>query len=135
MLVLFFVPMALISFVEAVIDPNRNSWLREWVHTAIAPGDTPDARDPQVTGKDAERGLVISKIPFTELIKEFPRTTMVSFQPLRAMRIFTDARCFKSAETTILSELGKKTDALNKRINTIEEKMDHIIRLLQEKEK
>jgi len=116
MLVLFFVPMALISFVEAVVDPNRNVWLRDWVHTAIASGDTPDARDPKVIGKDAERGLVISKIPFTELIKEFPRTTM-------------------SAEATILSELGEKTDALNKRINTIEEKMDLIIRLLQEKEK
>jgi hypothetical protein len=85
MLVLFFVPMALISFVEAVVDPNRNLWLRDWVHTAIASGDTPDARDPKVTGKDAERGLVISKIPFSELIKEFPRTTMVSLHPLPAM--------------------------------------------------
>jgi hypothetical protein len=34
-----------------------------------------------------------------------------------------------------VSELGIRTDALNKRMNKIEEKMDLILRLLQEKEK
>jgi hypothetical protein len=77
MLAIFFIPMVFIGFLEAVIDPNRNVLLREWVHTTIGNDGTPDARDPRVTGKDAERGLVISKVPFTELIKEFPRTTMV----------------------------------------------------------
>lgn len=81
MLVIFFVPMVFIGFFEAVIDPNRNVWLREWVHGAVAADDTPDARDPKVTGKDAERGFVICKVPFAELIKEFPKTTMVCFQP------------------------------------------------------
>jgi hypothetical protein len=80
MLVIFFIPMVFIGFFEAVIDPNRNVLLREWVHTTLTSDDTPDARDPRVTGKDADRGLVISKVPFTELIKEFPRTTMVGFR-------------------------------------------------------
>ncbi|KAF9651096.1 hypothetical protein BDM02DRAFT_3267407 [Thelephora ganbajun] len=115
MFVLFFIPMVCIGFIEVVIDPNRNVWLRDWVHVTIVSGDTADVRDPKLTGGDAERGLVISKIPFTELIKEFPKTTM-------------------SPEATILGELGKKTDALNKKINVIE-KMDLIIKLLQEKER
>jgi hypothetical protein len=34
-----------------------------------------------------------------------------------------------------LGEFGKKTDALNKRVDGLEEKMDLIIRLLQEKER
>lgn len=135
MLVIFFIPMVFIGFFEAVIDPNRNVWLRDWVHSAITSDDTPDARDPKVTGKDAERGLVISKIPFTELIKEFPKTTMVRFQLLPTINMVIEFGNFKSPEATMLSEFGRKTDALNKRINGIEEKMDLIIRLLGEKEK
>ena len=77
MLIVFFIPMGCITLFEAVVDPNRNVWLRDWVNVTIASNDTPDARDPKVTGKDAERGLVISKIPFTKLIKEFPKMTMV----------------------------------------------------------
>jgi len=115
MLVLFFVPMACIALFEAAFDPNRNVWLGDWVNVTIVSNDTPDARDPKVAGKDAERGLVISKIPFTELIKEFPKTTM-------------------SAEVTILGELDKKMAALNKRIDGIEEKIDLVIELLHEKE-
>lgn len=79
MLVLFFIPMLFIGFFEAVIDPNRNLWLKEWVHTSIGSDDTQEARNPRVTGRDAERGLEISKIPFSELIKQFPRMTMVGF--------------------------------------------------------
>ena len=71
--------MLCITLFEAAVDPNRNVWLRDWVNVTIISNDTPDARDPKVTGKDAERGLVISKIPFAELIKEFPKTTMVRF--------------------------------------------------------
>jgi len=80
MRVLFFIPMSCITLFEAAFDPNCNVWLRDWVSGTIASNDTPDVRDPTVTGKDAERGLVISKVPFTELIKEFPRTTMVCIQ-------------------------------------------------------
>jgi len=47
----------------------------------------------------------------------------------------TDIKHFKSAEATILGESGKRMDALNKRIDGIEEKMDLIIQLLQEKGK
>lgn len=134
MLVLFFIPMIFIGLLEAVFDPNRNTWLRDWVHLTIANDDAADARDPEVTGKDAERGLVISKIPFTELIKEFPTTTMVCTQFLGGSAV-TDIKHFKSAEATILGESGKRMDALNKRIDVIEEKMDLIIQLLQEKGK
>jgi len=114
--VLFFIPMVCIGFFEAVVDPNRNVWLRDWVNVTIGSEDSADARDPKVTGKDAERGLVISKVPFAELIKEFPSTTM-------------------SSEAIIINEFGKRMDTLNNRINGVEEKMDLIIRLLQEKER
>ena len=77
MLVLFFIPMSCITLFEAAFDPTRHGWVRDWVSVTIVSSDTPDARDPAVTGKDAERGLVISKIPFVELIKAFPKTTMV----------------------------------------------------------
>lgn len=132
MLILFFIPMVFIGFFEAVIDPNRNVWLREWVHSTIDSDDTPDARDPKVSGNDAERGLVISKVPFAELIKEFPKTTMVGFRPLLTMSTVAELDYFKSSEATILSELGRRTDALSKRVNTIEEKTNTIIRLLQD---
>jgi len=82
MLVFFFIPMICIGLFEAVFDPNRNVWLKDWVHATITSDDTADARDPKVTGKDAEGGLVISKIPFAELIKEFPKTTMVCLRRL-----------------------------------------------------
>ena len=72
--------MLCITLFEAAFDPNRNVWLKDWVSGTIATNDTPDERDPTVTGKDAERGLVISKIPFNELTKEFPKTTMVCTQ-------------------------------------------------------
>ena len=82
MLVFFFIPMICIGLFEAVFDPSRNVWLRDWVHTTITSDDTADARDPTVTGKDAERGLVINKIPFAELIKGFPKITIVCIQQL-----------------------------------------------------
>jgi hypothetical protein len=82
MRILFFIPMICIGLFEAVSDPKRNLWLRDWVHVPIISDDNADARDPRVTGKDSERGLVISKIPFAELIKEFPKTTMVCLQRL-----------------------------------------------------
>jgi len=77
MLIIFFPAMLCIGLFEALFDPNHNVWLRDWVNDTIASEDSADARDPKVTGKDAERGLVITKVPFAELIKEFPRTTVV----------------------------------------------------------
>ena len=134
MFVLFCIPMSCVTLFEAAFDPSRNILLREWANVTIALDDTPDARDPRVTGKDAERGLVISKVPFAELIKEFPRTTMVC-QTLLIMSAATNVGRFKSAEATIMGELDKRMNALNKRVDGIEEKMDLIIKLLQEKDK
>lgn len=78
----FFIPMVCIGLFEAVVDLNRNTWLRDWVNVTVPSGDAADTRDPKVTGKDAEKGLVISKKAFAELIKEFPRTTMVCVEHL-----------------------------------------------------
>ena len=41
----------------------------------------------------------------------------------------------QSPEATMISEFDKRMDTLNNRINGMEEKMDLIIRLLQEKER
>lgn len=80
MRICFFIPMTCIGLFEVVFDPRRNIWLKDWVHVTIASAGTPDAKDPEVAGEDAERGLIISKVPFAELIKEFPKTTMVRVQ-------------------------------------------------------
>ena len=47
--------------------------------------DSPVARDPRVEGKDAERGLEISKVPFSELTSVFPNTHEVSTRQPPAM--------------------------------------------------
>ena len=49
--------------------------------------------------------------------------------------VVTEIGHFQSPEATIMSEVGKGMDTLNNRINGIEEKMDLITRLLQDKQR
>ena len=42
----------------------------------VVPGDDDSlaVRDPDVDGEDRDRGLIISKVPFSTLVKDFPNT-------------------------------------------------------------
>ncbi|KAJ3808048.1 hypothetical protein F5876DRAFT_46817 [Lentinula aff. lateritia] len=79
MSVLFFVPLTIIAFFETVFQRHENEWMTNWLHGENE-GDRsyPAVRDPEVNGADADAGLRISKVPFTELIKVFPNTAQSS---------------------------------------------------------
>lgn len=83
MTTLFFVPLVVISVYEAELDPSKNKWVKDWLsHPDQGSDDNPEYQDPVVDGEDADKGLVISKIPFAEIIKVFPDTTHVRPLPL-----------------------------------------------------
>ncbi|THH13643.1 hypothetical protein EW146_g6604 [Bondarzewia mesenterica] len=73
MTVLFFIPLSLIALFEST-KSQRNQWLNEYMNGSVDEDDSPEVRDPLVDGEDAEQGLRISKVPFSELIKVFPNT-------------------------------------------------------------
>ncbi|THG98320.1 hypothetical protein EW026_g3838 [Hermanssonia centrifuga] len=88
MLVVFFIPLVLISIYEAELDPAKNVWVKEWLsHPDQGLDDTPEYRDPVVDGPDAERGFKISVTSYDDLVKVFPDTT-------------------HSSETVLLREIG-----------------------------
>jgi len=67
----------------AVALYESKSWKKNWLDDFIdaAPldaDDSPAACDPDVDGEDARNGIVISTVPFSELVKVFPNTHEVS---------------------------------------------------------
>ncbi|QRV87749.1 ion transport domain-containing protein [Ceratobasidium sp. AG-Ba] len=84
MLVVFFVPLALIALFEAHLDVKRNLFMRQ-MFTAAQDGEEedPENRDPEVENED---GMRISKKSFDEITKAFPNS-------------------FLSSEATIMQEL------------------------------
>jgi len=57
----------------------RNRWLGDFVHgTSLDEDDSPAARDPEVDEEDARNDIVISKVPFSEIVKAFPNIHEVS---------------------------------------------------------
>ena len=77
MTVLFFIPMMVIAFHESA--PWKKNWLDDFIDgTPLDEDDSPTARDPDVDGEDARNGIVISRVPFSELVKVFPNTNEVS---------------------------------------------------------
>ncbi|KAI0796957.1 hypothetical protein C8Q75DRAFT_218668 [Abortiporus biennis] len=79
MFTIFSIPLGFIALFEAELAPSKNKWVKDWLsHPDQELEDTPEYRDPEVDGPDAERGLKISTVPFHELIKVFPDTTQSS---------------------------------------------------------
>lgn len=79
MTVLFFVPMTVIALYESTSSKNRNRWLDDFINgTALDEDDNPATKDPDVDEADARNGVVISKVPFSELVKVFPNIHEVS---------------------------------------------------------
>jgi len=84
MVILFFIPLALVALFEVHLDVRRNIFMRQ-MFTAAQDGEEedPENRDPEV---DHEDGLRISKKSFDEIVKAFPNS-------------------FLSSEATIMNEL------------------------------
>ena len=78
MTVIFFIPLSVIALYE--VSSVDKPWLVRWLRSGLDEGnaDDPVTRDPQVEGPDAERGLQISKVKFSELVRHFPNTEQVS---------------------------------------------------------
>lgn len=77
MTVLFFIPLTAVAFYEST--PSKTNWLDDFINGApLDEDDSPAARDPDVDGEDASNGVIISRFPFSELVKVFPNTHEVS---------------------------------------------------------
>ncbi len=116
MSVLFIIPMTMIALYESLSPKKR--WLDDFINgPPLEDEDNLLARDPDA-GEDAESGLVISRVPFSELVKAFPNTQEVS--PI-AMFICPHAQIiFQSSETSIIKEIQQvkaQLDALTKRLD------------------
>jgi hypothetical protein len=71
---IFFIPLILIAFYESAFDKRKHTWMNNWFR-GNDEGATDEIanRDPGVDDP-ACNGLVISKVPFEELVKVFPNT-------------------------------------------------------------
>jgi hypothetical protein len=71
--------------------------MNDWVNGRFEFEDTPETRDPEIYGEDAEGGLKISKVSFDELVSVFPNTTQVSsggckFKFHESLNVFAESR-------------------------------------------
>ncbi|KAI0321937.1 calcium activated cation channel [Amylostereum chailletii] len=71
--VLLFIPLTGIALFETT-GRRENEWLTAFFSGGFEDDDSPAARDPTVEGQDADQGLKISRVPFSELITVFPNT-------------------------------------------------------------
>ncbi|KAI0276307.1 hypothetical protein BGY98DRAFT_1090269 [Russula aff. rugulosa BPL654] len=102
MTVLFFIPMMVIAFHESA--PWKKNWLDDFIDgTPLDEDDSPTARDPEVDGEDARNGIVISRVPFSELVKVFPNTN-------------------ESGEAIIVKEIQELKTQLDALIKSLDEK-------------
>ena len=82
--------------------------------------DSPAIRDPEVDEGDVDEGYVISKVPFSELIKAFPDTQQVSIYHCADMKdisLIWWLSLWQSTEATITKEIHEvkiQLDALMK---------------------
>ncbi|KAJ7682507.1 calcium activated cation channel [Mycena polygramma] len=77
--VVFFIPLTLIAFYESVTDgEEKHAWMKRWLSgNDEGEEDRPEYRDPEVDEANG-MGRIISKVPFEELVKEFPNTNQSS---------------------------------------------------------
>ena len=76
MTIVFFIPLSAIAFFEA--SSVQRSWMMHWLNGEDEIDlDSPTIIDPVVDGPEAEHGLQISKIPFSDLVRKFPNTAQV----------------------------------------------------------
>jgi len=99
--ILFFIPLTLIAFYEST-SKRKYVWMENWFRgDDEAPQDCPENRDPEVNDPNCE-GLVISKVPFEELIKEFPKIDQSSEES-----ILKEIRGVKNQLHALMEKLDK----------------------------
>jgi len=77
MSIIFFVPLLFIALYESTFDKSKHTWMETWFRgNDEGEQDSPSYRDPVVNDSRCP-GLEISKVPFEELIKVFPNTSVV----------------------------------------------------------
>jgi len=105
MSIIFCIPLVLIASFESFFDRRKHAWMKNWFRgNDEGAEDTPEYRDPAVDDPHCV-GMQISKVPFSELIKVFPNTSV-------------------SGESTILSEmddLKKQLKALTQKLNQLQQ--------------
>jgi len=131
MSVLFFIPMTVIALYESFSPKKR--WLDDFINgPPLEDADSPHARDPDVGGEDAASGLVISRVPFSELVKAFPNTHessetsiireihQIGVQSSEKNIIREHQIGVQSSETSIIREIHQiraQLDSLTKRLD------------------
>jgi len=75
--ILFFIPLSVIAFYESMFDTRKHTWMNNWFRgNDEGEADSPTNRNPIVDDPQCH-GLVISRVPFEELIQVFPNTAQV----------------------------------------------------------
>lgn len=72
---LFFIPLCWIALFESSYHRRVEPWLRG---DDEAPDDHESARNPNIADHE-ENGMKISKVPFDDIVKAFPDSSVVSF--------------------------------------------------------
>lgn len=79
---IFLIPLSLIALYESTFDSTKNAWMKNWMRgDNEGEEDSLENRDPEVDDPKCD-GMVISKVPFEQLIKVFPNTQQVRVEPL-----------------------------------------------------
>lgn len=85
--IIFFIPLVLIASFESIFDRRKHTWMKNWFRgNDEGVEDTPEYRDP-VADDPQCAGLEISKVPFSDLIKVFPNTSVVCFNICRSSMV------------------------------------------------
>ena len=101
-MILFFLPLMVIAFWEVTLDTNTNRFMKNWFSASDeGEEDDPQNQDPEVREPD---GRMICKVPFKELVKNFPDATVVSH--CLYFRARGDSSKSQSEETSILNEIS-----------------------------
>ncbi len=121
MTVLFLIPMMVIALYEST--PWKKNWLDDFIDvTPLDADDSPAARDPDVDGEDARNGIVLSRVPFSELVKVFPNTHEVSSNVCIQIPQSDIIIIFQSSETNIVKEIHELKTRLDALIRSLDEK-------------
>ncbi|KAG8965432.1 hypothetical protein FRC05_003269 [Tulasnella sp. 425] len=99
MTTVFLIPLAVIALVESQLDVRANLIIQNlYDHVDEGEEEDPKNQDPETTHED---GLEISRVSFSDLVKEFPNS-------------------YQSMESSILAEI----DGLKRQITELSEKLD-----------
>lgn len=80
MTTVFFIPLVVVALVESQLDVRASLIIRNlYDHVDEGEEEDPKNQDPET---DHEDGMEISRVPFSDLVKEFPNSYQVRFGSL-----------------------------------------------------